>query len=98
MRFDHWGYSLIESMAAYQRFWHLKPVGPHRRFCDRVLEGLSERCSDCQGHGVRGNEQVDSWVECKTCDGTGLRLVGTQAQLDAVLAQIRATYPDAIEP
>lgn len=94
-QFGHWGYSRVEAMDAYQRFWKISPLGPHRPVADKLLAGLSESCSSCGGHGVLGID-VSSCAMCADCNGTGRRLIADEGALERVGETIREQFPSSV--
>lgn len=90
-----WRYSLVEGMGAYQRFYRLKPIGPHRPLADQVLAGLVRVCDGCQGVGLLDDRSGESWTPCPLCAGTGRQLIGTPTQFEAGRQHVLERYPSA---
>ncbi|UCF39583.1 MAG: hypothetical protein JSW43_07480, partial [Gemmatimonadota bacterium] len=92
--FDGWRYELEEAMAVYQYVTGLKPLGPHRRMADGCLSGMREPCGNCDGRGLLA-VNTTTYALCPACEGTGGLWSRPFEEVEAVLAQVRAFYPDA---
>ena len=90
-----WGYSSIEAMGAYQQFYGLKPMGPHRPMADKLLCPLVATCSNCQGSGLVDLNLGEDWYFCKTCHGTGRLLACSAERWQAARDKVLRTFPDA---
>lgn len=93
-----WGYSMIEAMGAYQGFYGLKPVGPHRPLANSLLEKLVDTCAACNGNGVLGRESGDGWKTCKICHGFGRRLNSSESVFLVARKQVLKKFPGAVAP
>jgi hypothetical protein len=92
--YDGWGYSRIEAMGAYQRFYGLKPIGPHRPMADELLSPLIKLCEKCQGEGLLSAESAEDYHICATCNGTGRLLACSQETWNAARRQLLQAFPD----
>jgi len=86
---------MYEAIANYQRTYGLGPVGPHRRFADRLLLGLTRDCEGCGGTGLRETDFGKDWEKCSNCYGTGSVLVCTKSEFAAALREVLVLYPEA---
>jgi hypothetical protein len=90
-----WGYSMIEAMGAYQRFYRLKPMGPHRPLAHEILGPLVAVCSKCEGSGLVDLNSGEAWEFCKTCQGTGRLVACTAEQWQAARDKVLQAFPDS---
>jgi hypothetical protein len=92
--FDGWRYGLEEAMAVYQYVTGLKPIGPHRDMADGCLAGMREPCEHCDGRGLL-TVSGTVYAQCPACEATGGVWTRPFEEVEAVLGQVLAFYPDA---
>jgi hypothetical protein len=93
---DGWHYSLTEVMAAYQRLYRLKAVGPHRPLADTLFAGAVRECEVCRGRGVVDTpDNPAECVACAACQGARQVFVRAPSEIEALRQQVLSAYPQA---
>jgi hypothetical protein len=98
MVYDGWRNSRSESMAWFQKFRGLKPIGPHRSLEGRLFANAENSCKDCAGHGYFDAPEAPGFVVCSHCDGAGYYSIISTEQRALLRAQVLAEFPDAAAP
>jgi hypothetical protein len=93
--YDGWHRGMYESMARYQGWFGLKPVGPHRRMADELLATVTERCGSCDGRGLTDRAGGRGWEECRPCRGFGQVFTRPADEVRALIVRVLASYPEA---
>jgi hypothetical protein len=95
MVYDGWHNSRFESMAWFQKFRGLKPIGPHRALEGRLFAKADVRCDACAGHGYFDAPDGPGFVVCSPCEGAGYRSTISVEERALRRAQVLAEFPDA---
>ena len=90
-----WHYSRIERMWAYQQRTHLKPIGPHRRLADRLIDRRMGACKFCQSKGLLDVNNGEGWEGCPWCASSGYVFNGSEEELESLRRQVLSAFPDA---
>ena len=98
MVYDGWHKGRFESMAWFQKFRGLKPIGPHRALERRLFANAENTCEDCAGHGYFDAPEGPGFVVCTRCDGAGYYSIISTEERARLRAQVLAEFPDAAAP
>jgi hypothetical protein len=95
---SRWSLGMHEAMMRYQLRYGLKPIGPHRKLADALLNAVTERCSRCDGGGLFDARDGATWRLCPHCRGFGVLPLPNAPELKAVRAEVGARFPGAVVP
>jgi hypothetical protein len=96
--YDGWHNDRFEAMAWYQKFYGLKPIGPHRKLEERLFEGTCRPCDACSGRGYFDAAGGRTFAVCDKCGGAGRCSTISMDERLALRAQVLAAFPDAAAP
>lgn len=91
---SRWSLGMYEAMSRYQQHYGLKPMGPHRKLADALLNEVTSRCDRCDGRGLL--DAGDNWRSCPDCRGFGTLPLPGAPELKAIRAEVAAKFPGAV--
>lgn len=95
---SRWSLGMHEAMLRYQLHYGLRPIGPHRKLADRLLDAVTETCPGCDGEGLLDSGDRATWTLCSRCRGFGALPFPNAPELKTVRAEVAAKFPGAVVP